>query len=228
MLIENLSLTPRNLQNSNDQVLSYQVSPQKSFSRPNNRNYKTNTHENPRRMLKSPEAPQTKVFYTEPSHYTYNATSNHHLANPIYSLEKEIIAHTKAFLDQNFSTAFTPNSKQTEEDFESQEICEGNSKKNSKMAFLFDADTPCLMRDLSNNVQYVDGGVGIKNFEDFKEFDEFNERCSFAGKNIEENPKKNQIKTPFSPVLMVSEAKKQKNGNAKYWEVFKSLLRKIK
>ena len=96
------------------------------------------------------------------------------------------------------------------------------------MAFLFDADTPCLMRDLSSNVKYVDGGVGIKKFEDFKEFDEVHERCSFAGKNIEENPKKNQIKTPFSPVLMVSEDTQQKTGNAKYWEVFKSLLRKIK
>lgn len=180
-------------------------------------------------MLRTPEAPHPKVFYTEPSHYTYKATSNHHLANPIYSLEKEIIAHTKAFLDQNFSTAFTPNSKQTEEDFESQEICEGTSKKSSKMAFLFDADTPCLMRDLSNNVKYVEGGVGIKKFEDSKDFEEFNDRGSFAGKNIEENPKKNQIRSPFSPVLMVSEGKtNQKKGNAKYWEVFKSLLKKIK
>lgn len=235
-MIENPFVTPQPFKQTADLPLSYQVSPEKSIVKLPNRNYKTNTHENPSKIMKSSEK-IGKFFYTEPSHYSNtNKGKSHHIANMIYNLDKEIKAHTKTILDQNFSTAFTPNSKQTEEDFESQEICEanlGDSRKNTKIVNFFDsADTPCLITDLSKNVKYVNGGVGVKSFEDFNEFNEFNcfnEKNSFGGKTLEENPKKNQIKAPFSPILMIPEKNHKTNGeNTKFCEVFKSLMKNLK
>lgn len=196
-------VTPKGEKEQSHSPLSSHLLRKKSLIvRPIIRNYKNHTHENPRKILKSPEI-RPRQFYTEP-----NESENQHLkhknslANKIYSLEKDIKNHTKAVLDQNFSTAFTPNSKQTEEDFESQDICEAHLGSKTKI-MLDSVDVPCQIRDLSKNVKYVDGGVGIKEFDEINE--DFFENYSFMGKNaelFEEHPWKNGIKTPFLPILM--------------------------
>ena len=222
------------------QTMRNQISPQKPLQKPQTRNYKTNTVDNPLKIYKSIENP-AKVIYTEPSYSEFERMDKGKsaLTNAIYSLDDEIKAHAKVVLDQNFSTAFTPNSKQTEEDFESEEIFEGGKKgkrKNSNQIFLtdqkfvsfMDSDAIYHMTELSKNVKYVNGGVGIADFKDF--FSGREEKDSFVGISLEENPMKNQIKAPFSPNLLLhmnnSQMSKEKE-NTKFLAFLNSLPKKF-
>ena len=228
-----------------EQPLSHQVSPQKSQTKPQNRNYKMNTVDNPRKILLSPET-SGKIIYTEPSYSCYENRKigrKSILTNKIYSLDDEIKAHAKAILDQNFSTAFTPNSKQTEEDFESQDIWEGksygkssNNEQNNKEFFVndhklmtfMDSDAICQITEISKNVKYVNGGVGIIDQQkDFRGFLEEKDGTSFVGITLEENPKKNQIKSPFSPMLLIHTNNSQKTQtNPVFLNFLKELVKK--
>jgi len=220
-------------------TMSNQLSPKKRQQKAQTRNCKTNTIDNPRKIYKSIENP-AKVIYTEPSYSGFERMNKGKsaLTNAIYTLEDEIKAHAKAVLDRNFSTAFTPNSKQTEEDFESEEIFEGGNKgkrKNSNQIFLtdqkfvsfMDSDAIYHMTELSKNVKYVNGGVGIADFKDF--FSGREEKNSFVGISLEENPMKNQIKAPFSPVLLFQTNNSQKSTekkNTKFLAFLNSLPKK--
>lgn len=220
--------------------MSQQISPQKILAKPQTRNYKKNTFDHELEIFSAYENPG-KIIFTDPSFTLQNQKKNRKnqtkLTNPIYNLDEEIKAHSKAMLEQNFSTGFTPNSKQTEEDFDSDDIGEGGSidknYKNTckvlikKTPNLADSDAISQFTELSKNVKYVDGGVGVVECNSFNRL--FNEKKSELDSSGGGTLKKNRIKSPFFPMLLI-QTNNQKicPGNSKFSAFLNSLSKDLK
>lgn len=171
---------------------------------------KNNTIDNPLIAVNS-EKKMNKIIYTDPACFQSNSSQEKNqiknyakqdkktLTNTIYNLDYEIQAHSKAILDQNISTGFTPNSRHTVEDFETgiggyfQQFSSNITKNSNKITN--NEDYIQYFGDLSKNVKYIDGGVGII---DGKSKDQGKEK----NHNIDEDPQINTAISPFNPILL--------------------------
>lgn len=193
-----------------EKIFNHSVSPPKlHFITNGNRKFKNNTIDNPRLTKLSCKA-SPKMIHTEPSCFYKNEPElkNKGLTNPIYSLDYEIQAHSKANLEQNISTGFTPNSKHTVEEIESDDIWEEaqdlQTKNAKKFNKIINLETIQHFEDFSKNLKYVEGGVGIV---DFKEISDKTQKQGSIG--LDEKALVNVTVAPFNPVLLMEKQKQQ-------------------
>lgn len=184
--------------------------PKLHFITNGNRKFKNNTIDNPR-FTKLSNKTSPKIIHTEPSCFYKNEPEEKTkgLTNPIYSLDYEIQAHSKVNLEQNISTGFTPNSKRTVEELESDDIWEEDKDFKTKNAKNFNKiinlETIQHFEDFSKNLKYVEGGVGIV---DFKEISKKNQNKGSFG--LDEKTLVNVTVAPFNPVLLIEKQKQHR------------------